>query len=244
MLEMEIIGCLVSLAILWICAWISVGKIEEICDAAKREHVEKRRQRLLRKNFKWRRRQKSPFVWDTNGKDPFEHLDTTYMDAFAKDDYRQRQRNKVLELCGAKFRYRQDAYYYNAAKRIPVVDSYGKILCYHVPGNLIMSCYPEEMPELSHVELARLTNFYAIKNGRAPIQEGDIIWIEHYRDGWFARIVKILKDRHFEDRQILKLEPVFSTPENPNGWICGDEIEYAYTHNTPPVPSKESIACA
>ena len=241
---MDIIAGLLAIPFILICAAFIFEKLEDMVEDVLRRHDKKRAQKLKKQNFNWRRKHKSPFVWDTGGKDPFEHLDTTYMDRWDKDLYRQRQRNRVLELCGAKFRYSIDAWFYDSAQRIPVVDSYGKTICYHVPHNQFMSCYPEEMPELPHIVITKFTKLNEIQEKYKPLQEGDIIFLERYRDGWFARIVKILPARHFQDRMILKLEPVYSTPENPNGWICGDEIEYAYTHNTPPIPSREAKECA
>ena len=240
---MEVIGCLVAVFFVMLCAAIISSGIEESLDKSRRTRAEKRKKYLLRKNFEWRRKRKSPFVWDTGGKDPFQHLDTTYMSVIAESDYRERQIRKVLELCGAKFLKEIDGFYYSANRRIPVVNSYGKTVWFQTTNNS-ERCLPDEMPELSHFELLPSRRCRMLPRGEGVPKEGDVVFIGHYRDGWLARVVKIFKRDDCLGSQIFKLEPVFSTPENPNGWICGNEIEYAYMHNTPPVPSKESIACA
>ena len=187
---------------------------------------------------RWRRKQKSPIVWSDKDEDPFEHLDTTYMTSSALLEYKDRQYKKLLKRCGADFIYCINGFFYQASKRTPIADSHANIYEYESTSH--NRCTPDKMPELSHLRdmLCRVAQIIERREDIRDPKEGDTIFVGIKGGGFFAKIVKMFPDKRGYD--FMKMSPLYGNKKNPDGWICGQELEYAYIHNTPPVLEREA----
>ena len=216
-------------------------------------NAEKRRLKLLEEAAKWRRSQKSPFAKTTdnpaslsaaeelaylrgcirsNNPKYEEELDETH--ARVVLDYQHKW--DWMVKYGAKFCANMDGWYYFACGR-KLIERLSRIDYYRSARNSQI-CELDEMPELSHicdVYINRLT----------PQQEpdmGDVICMEGSGGFWFANIVDVIPRIGRGSR--WKLKPVYSTEDNPWGWISQDEYKYSVANDVPPVPERYSLGTA